>query len=81
MGRQVNMHEAKTHFSKLAEAVEAGEEVIIARAGKPFMKLVLIEEPRKPINFGFAAEELAAWKDVDWAQLDKEFNQLFRDYP
>jgi prevent-host-death family protein len=73
------MHEAKTHFSKLAEAVEAGEEIVIARAGKPVMKLVRIDEVQKPINFGFAAKEFESWKDVSWEQLDKEFNQLFRD--
>lgn len=38
----VNIHEAKTHFSKLIEKVSAGEEVIIAKAGKPVAKLVPI---------------------------------------
>ena len=47
MGKIVNMHEAKTHFSSLAEQVEAGEEVIIARAGKPFMKLVAFNPPKR----------------------------------
>ena len=79
MSKQVNMHEAKTHFSKLAEAVEAGEEVIIARAGKPVMKLVRIDEVQIPIVHGFAAEEFDAWADVSWAELDKEFNATFRD--
>jgi prevent-host-death family protein len=45
----VNVHEAKTHFSRLLEAVAAGEEVIIAKAGKPVAKLVPVEKPkRKP---------------------------------
>jgi prevent-host-death family protein len=39
---QVNVHEAKTHLSRLLERVEAGEEVVIARAGKPVAKLVPI---------------------------------------
>jgi prevent-host-death family protein len=39
----VNIHEAKTHLSKLIEKAERGEEVVIARAGKPTVKLVLIE--------------------------------------
>jgi prevent-host-death family protein len=38
--KPVNIHEAKTHFSKLIERVAAGEEVIIARNGKPVAKLV-----------------------------------------
>lgn len=78
MARQVNMHEAKTHFSKLAEAVEAGEEIVIARAGKPVMRLVKIEEVQQAIVPGFAREIFADWDDAAWAQLDREFNQLFK---
>jgi prevent-host-death family protein len=45
----VNIHEAKTHLSRLLEAAAAGEEIIIAKAGKPIAKLVPIEKPkRKP---------------------------------
>lgn len=45
----VNIHEAKTQLSRLLESVEAGEEVIIARAGKPIAKLVpLKSRPRRP---------------------------------
>lgn len=45
----VNVHEAKTHLSRLLEAAAAGEEIIIAKAGKPVAKLVPIEKPkRKP---------------------------------
>lgn len=36
----INIHDAKTHFSKLIEAVAQGEEIIIARAGKPAARLV-----------------------------------------
>jgi prevent-host-death family protein len=38
--RIVNIHEAKTHLSRLVERVEAGEEVVIARAGRPVARLV-----------------------------------------
>lgn len=37
---QINIHEAKTNFSKLLKRVLAGEEIIIAKAGKPIAKLV-----------------------------------------
>ena len=37
---QINIHEAKTHLSKLAEQAGAGEEIIIAKAGKPIARLV-----------------------------------------
>jgi len=39
----VNIHEAKTHFSKLLAQVSAGEEIIIAKAGKPVARLAPIE--------------------------------------
>lgn len=44
---QVNIHEAKTHFSKLLERVALGEEVVIAKAGKPIAKLVKLAETPK----------------------------------
>ncbi len=44
MSMIVNVHEAKTHLSRLLERVQAGEEVILARAGKPCAKLVPIPE-------------------------------------
>lgn len=40
---EVNVHEAKTHLSRLLLRVAAGEEIVIARAGKPVAKLVPIE--------------------------------------
>ena len=39
-GKTVNIHEAKTHLSKLLERVEAGDEIIIARAGQPIARLI-----------------------------------------
>ncbi len=44
---QVNVHEAKTHFSKLLARVAAGEEIVIARAGKPVARLVPVEREQK----------------------------------
>lgn len=46
MTRTVNVHEAKTHLSRLLEAVESGEEIVIARAGKPVARLVPDAGPR-----------------------------------
>jgi prevent-host-death family protein len=43
----VNMHEAKTSLSKLVEEAESGEEIIIARAGKPVVRLVPIQPDKK----------------------------------
>lgn len=50
MTRQVNIHEAKTHLSRLLEAVERGEEVVIARAGKPIATLSAYKEPRRKVQ-------------------------------
>jgi len=41
----MNIHEAKTHFSRLVDRAENGETVIIARAGKPVAKIVPLEKP------------------------------------
>ena len=48
--KMVNVHQAKTHFSKLLDRAHAGEEIILAKAGKPYARLVPIadEEPPRP---------------------------------
>jgi prevent-host-death family protein len=49
--RVINIYEAKTHLSRLVDQVAAGEEIVIARAGKPLAKLVPYqaeEQPREP---------------------------------
>jgi prevent-host-death family protein len=48
----VNLYDAKTHLSQLVERAAAGEEIVIAKAGKPKAKLVPYEEPRKKRVFG-----------------------------
>lgn len=47
MKAQVNVHEAKTNFSRLLERVRAGEEIIIARDGVPCARLVPLEQPAR----------------------------------
>lgn len=61
---RVNIHEAKTHFSKLVERVEAGEEVVIARAGKPVAKLVPYIDRTKPRTAGTLKGKI--WFAPDW---------------
>ncbi|GAB4411833.1 MAG: hypothetical protein OHK0032_07790 [Thermodesulfovibrionales bacterium] len=41
---KVNIHDAKTHFSRLLSRVESGEEIVIAKAGKPVAKIVPLTE-------------------------------------
>ena len=50
--KQVNIHEAKTELSKLVDRVEAGEEIVIARAGKPAAKLVPLTKSRRHRRLG-----------------------------
>jgi prevent-host-death family protein len=49
---QVNIHDAKTNLSKLIEQAAAGEEIIIARAGKPVARLTAIEPIPRRRRFG-----------------------------
>lgn len=54
MTRIVNTHDAKTHLSELLDDALAGEEIIVARAGKPLVRLVPVEPPRGPRPLGSA---------------------------
>ena len=71
---EVNIHEAKTHFSKLLERVALGEEVIIAKAGKPVAKLVAVHQPKTRI-FGSAKGEFVVPEDFN--EPDPEIEKLF----
>lgn len=48
MPEQVNIHEAKTHLSRLIERVETGEEIVLARAGRPVARLIAFTPRRDP---------------------------------
>lgn len=71
----VNMHEAKTHLSKLVEAASKGEPFVIARAGKPLVKVVMIEaEP--PKRLGFLEGQAAIPEDFD-TMFAEEIQAMF----
>ena len=55
--KTVNMHYAKTHLSRLVDEVSRGEEIIIAKAGKPFARLVPLE-PIESVPMGFLSGEV-----------------------
>ena len=63
--KSVNVHEAKTQFSKLLAKVERGGEVVIARAGKPVAKLVAIEAPTTAPTLGADAGAFVVPEDFD----------------
>lgn len=61
----VNTHEAKTHLSRLLDEVAGGQEILIARAGKPVARLAPIEhEPRRK-RFGLLKGKLVVPDDFD----------------
>lgn len=71
----VNIHEAKTHLSRLVERVEAGEEIVIARAGRPVARLVPYRartNPRTP----------DIWKGQIWVapDFDAVDAEIIRDF-
>jgi prevent-host-death family protein len=68
---EVNIHEAKTHLSRLLAKVEAGEEVIIARSGEPVAKIVPIERTGKKRILGRDAGRVEIADDFD-APVDPE---------
>lgn len=61
----VNIHQAKTHLSRLVEEAVQGGEVIIARANKPMVKLVPVDEARPPRRLGTAAGRVWISEDFD----------------
>lgn len=61
--RTVNIHTAKAHLSRLVDAAAAGEEIVIARAGKPVARLVAIAPARRPVILGTLAGRLGAIPD------------------
>jgi len=73
---QINIHEAKTHFSKLIQRAESGEEIIIAKAGKPVVKLVAIN-PLAPYRLsGSAKGEIFVAEDFNAPLSD----DILRDF-
>ncbi len=61
----VNIHEAKTQFSKLVEAVMRGDEIVIAKAGKPAAKLVPISTEKPARIFGLLKGKVTIAPDFD----------------
>ncbi|MFA7242492.1 MAG: type II toxin-antitoxin system Phd/YefM family antitoxin [Sulfuricellaceae bacterium] len=61
----INIHEAKTHLSRLVEIVAAGEEVIIAKTGKPMARLVPLAKPSGRRKLGLLAGKMVVPDDFD----------------
>lgn len=72
----VNIHEAKTHLSRLVEQAANGEPFVIAKAGKPMVQVTAIDAPVSPKRLGFLAGEISVPKDFD-RMGDAEIAGLF----
>jgi len=71
-----NIHEAKTHFSKLVERAAAGEEIVIGKAGKPVARLVPYAAPAQPKRKpGSLKGKIRILPGFD--EMDKEIEKLF----
>jgi prevent-host-death family protein len=63
--RTVNIHEAKTQLSRLVEQAASGEPFIIAKAGRPLVKVTRLDAPSGPRRIGFMAGEIVVPDDFD----------------
>jgi prevent-host-death family protein len=78
--RTVNIHEAKTHLSKLVDDAVNGEPFIIAKAGKPLVKVVALDAPAVPRRLGFMKGDYAVPDDFD-RMFEDEIVALFEGEP
>jgi prevent-host-death family protein len=72
----VNIHDAKTNFSKLVDQAAAGEEIIIAKAGTPMARLVPLQKEKRKIQFGVLKDEIKV-KDGFYDPMSEEEIALF----
>jgi prevent-host-death family protein len=75
VGTQVNIYEAKTQLSRLVERAAAGEEIVIARGGRPMARLVPLERSRGPRQPGAYRGEM--WIAPDFDELPDELASAF----
>ena len=72
-----NIHEAKTHLSRLIERLAAGEEIVIAKAGKPVAKLIPFTESKEPRTPGAWKGKIWLAPDWDSDETNEEIARLF----
>ena len=72
----INMHQAKTHLSKLVKRVQEGEEIVIAKAGKPLIRLVSFEIEKKKRQPGSWSNKVKIAPDFD--KLPPKFLSYFK---
>jgi prevent-host-death family protein len=74
---KVNIHEAKTHLSRLIARVSAGEEIVIGKAGKPVAKLVPFTDEAEPRKLGGWKGKIRLASDWDSDEVNEEIAAAF----
>jgi prevent-host-death family protein len=74
--RTINIHAAKTQLSRLVDAAAAGEEIIIAKAGRPVARLGPLSAPRRKRTLGVLAGRLHVPEDFDADLPDEVLNEF-----
>jgi len=74
--KTVNIHEAKTQLSRLVEAAAKGEPFVIAKAGKPLVKVVPVDAAQAPRRLGFMKGQFTVPDDFD-TMFQEEIEKLF----
>jgi prevent-host-death family protein len=73
----VNIHDAKTHLSRLVARVEAGEEIVLARGGRPVARLVPMSARTQPRKLGLLRGQIWIAADFDAPEVDAEIARDF----
>ena len=76
--KNVNVHEAKTHLSRLLGRVERGEEIVIARAGRPVARLIPVGRPKEDRILGLDRDTVVIADDFDAPLPDDLLAELER---
>jgi prevent-host-death family protein len=76
--RTVNIHAAKTHLSRLVEDAASGEEIVIAKAGKPVARLCPLAQPKPERVLGRLRGKIVVPDDFDTMD-EAEIRQLFEE--
>ena len=71
-----NIYEAKTHLSRLIQKALEGEEVIIAKSGKPLVKLVPADSEKRKVKFGLLKGKIKIAEDFD--EFGPELQKIFQ---
>ncbi len=79
MSTIVNVYEAKTHLSRLLEQVEGGEEIVVARSGRPVARLVPYRQGDQPRRLGLLAGKVRI--DPGFDEYDEQIAAMFESDP